>query len=349
MLRRNLWKLWVALGVYALLVCGLYVLWRYNKEPMGPFLMQSLFVMFGFGSVAIIGWFLHSCYMEPRAEAEARRAERAERQRKEMEQRSSSYDLARIRAEARACARNALLNGCPAYFFGHGVVWGFYGLDDEFGLPIMLLGDQIIDTEEAEVEGHNQGVRETIKEYGLPWNSRKPWLKEIRNPEEYFLQQAEKSPPFLLRIGGAPATSSDGTTVISFETEAIPSHPGFRRPSLKVTSSKLWCGESFEDLEQYRQFKSAPPMHGAAFTTLPRLQLPKPASRSISLIPSEYWNRHDAATVELVFGPAGSELAFVRFHEFKPPMKEVAEVFGVLDLQLVEWIGGKYKKLTNCS
>lgn len=212
---------------------------------------------------------------------------------------------------ARVATISSLLKGDAAFLhtFGDGAY--ICGMDTDTGLPVRLCGDIVDMKLSREVRGHNQGVRDFIQQYGLPWNSRLPWIKEIQKPGTYFSDRRQKAKWFRLILNGAAAQSDDKATLISLRSLG-----GISTAVLRVSSTKYWS--------RMQHSRSAQVAEPASLPVPSQPCAEQPVIRDIRL-----WIHDRAQECDLLWGPEGSELVFFRFG---------SKSFGVLDLPLGEWL-----------
>ena len=90
-----------------------------------------------------------------------------------------------------ATAKLELLGGYPAYLYSPGDGSYISAMDTLFGLPIRQGGDSNPDIEW--MCGFNRGVKEYVRQCGLPWNSRLPSLDILSDLAAYFHRRAPEA------------------------------------------------------------------------------------------------------------------------------------------------------------
>lgn len=236
----------------------------------------------------------------------------------------------------------ALSRGWPACFFTfcagfpHGLTpqTGHLlpsNLDEATGLPVhWVWGPQRSDQVQA-VHGHNEGVWEWIKNHGLPWNSRKPWLKEITDPKRYVETESALQRTFLLTEESKVLISPDGKTEVRFTAR-----PGQDAPirSMLISSTKFFFvpGDDSPSLFDYQPDTFWPMPLNSKLPVLGQSWSETPQSWPCS--PSGFGS---AQQIELAWGPPGSELIFFRMLTREEEALGLQEKFVILDLPLVYW------------
>lgn len=116
--------------------------------------------------------------------------------------------------KGRAEADQQLKDQCATiYTLGFGV-WPAAGLDRGTGLPCSLLGCMMSDEILGRVDGHNDRIRESIKEHGYPKYSYKPWEKELFGLKAYTESRRKLVRPETLKVDGPAWKSPDGSCTV---------------------------------------------------------------------------------------------------------------------------------------
>ena len=138
--------------------------------------------------------------------------------------------------QGRAEADRELKNEA-ATIYSYGLMNFCQNLDRETGLPYCGLGCKIDDEILGRVYGHNDRIREYIKDHGVPKNSFKQWEKGLFGLEDYFKSRRKHEKAETPRADGPALKSPDGTCTIKLVAKSYTSDgKAVKRLSLELSS-----------------------------------------------------------------------------------------------------------------
>ena len=166
------------------------------------------------------------------------------------------------------------------------------GFDRQTGLPTRLIPGGADPVQAAYARSHNDAILQYMQQYGPPPGSLRQWEPQILNQQAYFEQQARQQPPQLLKLGGPPVRSPGGDYTLVLQNGAA------------SASARGAAGRAPGIL---------------VFTADAESHVPLPAGVS-------------DASADVLFGPAGSNLAFTRWPAGSPT------IYAALDLRSGHWL-----------
>src|ERR1041385_2939495 len=125
-----------------------------------------------------------------------------------------------------------LLAGHPGCFLTPNDCQAIDGIDPEYGLPVESIGCV---SDGPWVCAYNRGVRDYIREHGLPWNSRLQFLEELADVKKAF--DRRKPEAIRLELAGPMFRPKGCDFALGLDADA------------KETWVELWSGTLFKKRE----------------------------------------------------------------------------------------------------
>lgn len=180
-------------------------------------------------------------------------------------------------------------------------------------------------------DGHNKAVAEHVAKYGLPWNSRLPFLQIIEELAGYF--RANESESTQLTTKGGSRFIWNGMVSLRLDRDSISVSS---KEHFSIDAGNPEVSASAKRASQLRLFVN---YGDSTSTPIISYHPPKfvPAELGVGL-----WIFQHAKSVQYLPGPVDSHLVIFRFsdyapHDFlRPP--PTGERFVALDTQLCQWI-----------